>query len=248
MKTKLLCPIMAACLVIMVSCKKGISDKDSAFQSMQFATDQKTGEINFNPENFANSTVLSNRFLPYQTTGRTYVFEDEDGLERNEIQRIDAIKVVMGINVAVIRDRVWVDGVLEEDTRDWFAQDDDGNVWYMGEDVDNYNPDGTIRDHEGAWEAGINGAVAGIIMLANPKSGISYQQEFAEGIAEDKAKVVAIGLTVQVPLNTYEDCLKIKEWSDLEKGAIEFKFYAPGVGLIKEQSKGTSLELVAIVE
>lgn len=246
MKTKLLCPIMAACFVIMiVSCKKGISDKESAFQSVQL-TAEKTRDINFNPENFTNSTVLTNRFFPYQT-GRTYVFESEDG-ERNEIQRIDAIKVVMGINVAVIRDRVWVDGVLEEDTRDWFAQDDDGNVWYMGEDVDNYNPDGTIRDHEGAWEAGINRAVPGIIMLANPESGIAYQQEFAEGIAEDEAKVVATGLTVETPLNTYEDCLKTKEWTDLEKGAIGYKFYAPGVGLVKEQSKGTESELVAIVE
>ena len=73
----------------------------------------------------------------------------------------------MGINVAVIQDKVWVDGILEEDTRDWFAQDDDGNVWYFGEDVDNYNPDGSIRDHAGAWEAGMNGAIAGIIMLAD---------------------------------------------------------------------------------
>ncbi|NII24843.1 hypothetical protein HB364_07130 [Pseudoflavitalea sp. X16] len=250
MKTELLCPIMAACFVIIASCKKGISDNESAFQSVQFASDQKIGEIDFNSVSFTNSTMLTNKFFPYQTIGRTYVFEGEtpDGLERNEIQRIDVVKVVMGINVAVIRDRVWLDGVLEEDTRDWFAQDNDGNVWYMGEDVDNYNPDGTIRDHEGAWEAGINGAVAGIIMLANPKSGISYQQEFAAGIAEDKAKVVAMGLTILVPLNTYEGCLKTKEWSDLEKGAIDFKFYAPGIGLIKEKKNNTESKLVAIVE
>jgi hypothetical protein len=250
MKTKILCPIMLACFVIIGSCKKGIRDNDSAFQSVRSATEQKIGEIDFNSVSFTNPTMLTNQFFPYQTIGRTYVFEGEtpDGLERNEIQRIDVEKVVAGINVAVIRDRVWLDGVLEEDTRDWFAQDDDGNVWYMGEEVDNYNPDGTIRDHEGAWEAGINEAVAGIIMLANPEPGISYQQEFSEGIAEDKAKVVATGLTIQTPLNTYVDCLKIKEWTDLEKGSIDFKFYAPGVGLIKEQKQNTESELVAIVE
>ena len=246
MKAKLIF-ILIICFAIIVSCKKGMIDNPS--ESMLSISEQKIGNINFNPGNFSNSTLLNNKYIPYQI-GRKYVFEGEtsDGLERNEIQRIDAIKVVIGINVAVIRDIVWVDGILEEDTRDWFAQDDDGNVWYMGEDVDNYNPDGSIRDHDGAWEAGVNGAIAGIIMLADPRSGISYQQEFAEGIAEDEAKVVAMGLTIQVPFNTYSDCLKIKEWSDLEKGSIDYKFYAPGIGLIKEKTGNESLELVDIEE
>ena len=246
MKAKLIF-ILIICFAIIVSCKKGMIDNPS--ESMLSISEQKIGNINFNPGNFSNSTLLNNKYIPYQI-GRKYVFEGEtsDGLERNEIQRIEAIKIVMGINVAVIRDRVWVDGILEEDTRDWFAQDDDGNVWYMGEDVDNYNPDGSIRDHDGAWEAGVNGAIAGIIMLADPASGISYQQEFAEGIAEDEAKVVAMGLTIQVPFNTYSDCLKIKEWSDLEKGSIDYKFYAPGIGLIKEKTGNESLELVDIEE
>lgn len=246
MKAKLIF-ILIICFAIIVSCKKGMIDNPS--ESMLSISEQKIGNINFNPGNFSNSTLLNNKYISYQI-GRKYVFEGEtsDGLERNEIQRIDAIKVVIGINVAVIRDIVWVDGILEEDTRDWFAQDDDGNVWYMGEDVDNYNPDGSIRDHDGAWEAGVNGAIAGIIMLADPRSGISYQQEFAEGIAEDEAKVVAMGLTIQVPFNTYSDCLKIKEWSDLEKGSIDYKFYAPGIGLIKEKTGNESLELVDIEE
>lgn len=245
MKTKLVFRTLIVCLPFIGSCKKDMID--NGHESLQSSADQKIGEFIFNPANFSNSTLLTNRYLPYQI-GTKYVFEGEteDGSELNEIQRIDAVKVVMGIEVAVVRDKVWIDGVLEEDTRDWFAQDDDGNVWYMGEDVDNYNPDGSIRDHEGAWQAGVNGAKAGIIMLADPGPGNSYHQEFAEGIAEDEAKVVAMGLTVQVPFNTYFNCLKTKEWSDLEKGTIDFKFYAPGIGLIKEQQRNESLVLVDI--
>ena len=247
MKAKLIFPILIVCFAIIASCKKSLSDNGR--KPMLSVSDEKIGEVNFSPLNFSNSTLLTNKYLPYQI-GRKYIFEGEtpDGFERNEIERIDAIKVVNGINVAVIRDKVWVDGILEEDTRDWFAQDDYGNVWYMGEDVDNYNPDGSIRDHEGAWEAGVNGAIAGIIMLFDPKPGDSYQQELAEGIAEDKAKVVALGLTIEVPFNTYSNCLKTKEWSDLEKGSVDFKFYAPGIGLIMEQKRNATFELVDIEE
>ena len=247
MRVKLFFPILIVCFVIIASCKKSLSD--NAREQMSSISERKITDVNFNPGNFSNSTLLTNNYFPYRI-GRKYIFEGEtpDGLERTEIQRIDAVKVVNGINVAVIRDIVWVDDILEEDTRDWFAQDDDGNVWYMGEEVDNYNPDGTIHDHEGAWEAGVNGAIAGIIMLADPEPGDSYQQEFTEGTAEDEAKVVALGLTVQVPFNTYFNCLKTKEWTDLEKGSIDYKFYAPGMGLVKEQKRNASLELVDIEE
>ena len=238
--------LLIVCFSTISSCKKDLNV--STRETMRIISGQKIGEVDFDATNFTNSTLLTNKYVLYQT-GTTYVFEGEtaDGHERNEIKRIEASKVVMGINVAVISDKVWLDGILEEDTRDWFAQDDSGNVWYMGEDVDNYNPDGTtIRDHAGSWEAGVNGAKAGIIMLVDPKPGNSYPQEFAAGIAEDEAKIEALGLTIKVPFNTYSNCLKTKEWTDLEKGSIDFKYYAPGIGLIMEKKRNEISVLVDI--
>jgi hypothetical protein len=245
MKTNTVFVVLILCLAITTSCKKTMIDNKP--EQKVHSISQEIEPMLFNAGNFTKSTQLTNKFFQYQV-GTKYVFEGEspDGQERNEIVRISANKKIMGINVAVVSDKVWTNGVLEENTRDWFAQDDFGNVWYLGEEVDNFNPDGSLRDHEGSWEAGKNGAIAGIIMLADPKSGDSYQQEFAAGIAEDKAKVVAMGITVSVPLNTYLDCLKTKEWSDLEKGSIDYKYYAPGVGLVKEKKQNTALELVAI--
>lgn len=252
MKAKIVFPALIAGLTFATSCKKDLTNNNNPDDTIQEAstitTEQNLLEINFNSAVFTNPTILNNTYFPYNTIGRRYIFEGEsaDGFEHDELQRIDANKVIMGIHVAVINDSSSLNGIVEEVTRDWYAQDDAGNVWYMGESTDNYNPDGTIRDHEGSWEAGIKNAKPGIIMLADLKQGVAYLQEFAEGIAEDKAKIEAIGITVQVPFNTYSDCLKTKEWSDLEKGVIEYKFYAPGVGEIKERTHNTSLELVSI--
>jgi len=249
MKAKLIIYTLVVCYLFIAGCKKDLKDNilnDNLQEQILSKSNKKIGNINFNPENFSNSTLLANKYFSYQI-GKKYIFEGKtaDGLERNIIQRIAVDKLVMGIHVAVISDKVWLDGELEEDTRDWFAQDDQGNVWYMGEEVDNYD-DGTISDHDGSWEAGLNGAIAGINMLADPRPGISYRQEFAAGIAEDEAKVVAMGITVKVPFDTYTNCLKTKEWTDLEKGDIGFKFYAPGIGLVKEKIRNELSELVAI--
>ena len=104
-------------------------------------------------------------------------------------------------------------------------------------------------DHAGSWEAGVNGATPGIIMLADPKIGTQYQQEFAEGVAEDMAKVVSLSETVEVPYRIFEGCLQTEEWTPLEPGAREAKFYAPGVGLVLElqhRGGGVRIELTAI--
>lgn len=255
MEAKFISPtLIAGFITIVISCKKNLNNNNTITDNIVQGAlvsqpDQKIIEPDFTSAVFTNSTSLTNIYFPYNTIGKKYVFEGttQDGFEQDEIQRINAEKVILNIPVAVISDRAFLDGILEEDTRDWYAQDDAGNVWYMGETVDNYNPDGTLRDHEGSWEAGINNAKAGIIMLADLKQGTSYQQEFAPDIAEDKAKIEALGITVEVPFNTYENCLKTKEWSDLEKGTIEYKFYAPHVGIIMEKIHNGSLNLVNII-
>ena len=122
--------------------------------------------------------------------------------------------------------------MLIEDTDDWFAQDDSGTVWYFGEEVDNYSK-GKLKDHAGSWEAGVDGAMPGIVMQARPTVGASYRQEYYFGEAEDAAEVVEVGLTITTPYGTFRDVIKIRETTALEPDVLEFKFYAPDVGLIK---------------
>ncbi len=203
---------------------------------------------------FTSPTQIDNSFFP-QSVGaiRTYREETEDGTEIIEIEVMDETRVVAGIDCSVIRDRVYLDDVIIEDTYDWFAQDDTGNVWYMGEEVVNYDYDdeGNLIDTntEGSWEAGLNGAQAGIQMWTSPVVGSSYYQEYYEDEAEDMGLVVASGVTVSLANGTtYQNCLQTLDWTPLEPSALEYKFYAPGVGFIKELHLGSdeSLELESL--
>jgi len=213
--------LAAACII--TACKK---DKE------------RQPDETYNPEilsaNFTNSTTLTNPYLLF-APGKKYIYEaqTEDGLERVEVQRLAATKIVMGITCIMVNDKVWLAGNLIEDTDDWYAQDNDGNVWYMGEDVDNFNPDGNLKDHAGSWEAGVDGAKPGIVMLADPKPGMTYRQEYYFNEAEDEAEVLELGLSVSVPFGAFTNCLKTREWTELESDVNENKFYAPGIGLVK---------------
>ncbi len=219
---KLFAWILAAACII-TACKKD---------------EERQPDETYNPEilpaNFTNSTTLTNPYLLFEP-GKKYIYEaqTEDGLERVEVQRLAATKTVMGITCIVVNDKVWLAGNLIEDTDDWYAQDNEGNVWYMGEDVDNFNPDGSLKDHAGSWEAGVDGAKAGIAMLADPKPGMAYRQEYYFNKAEDEAEVLEIGLSVSVPFGAFANCLKTREWTELESDVNENKFYAPGIGLVK---------------
>ena len=124
---------------------------------------------------------------------------------------------------------------MVEDTFDWFAQDKDGNVWYFGEDVSNYE-DGELADKDGSWEAGVDGALPGIVMYADPAThiGETYRQEYYQGEAEDMAQVVSLGESVSTASGDYENCLMTKEWTPLEPGFSEHKYYAPGIGMVLE--------------
>lgn len=210
--------------------------------------DKPTEDTSYNPvietSNFSNPMQLTNAWFTFET-GKKYVYEGQttDGFERIEVQLVNTQKTVMGISCAVVNDKVWIDGILVEDTDDWYAQDNAGNVWYMGEDVDNYSASGTIEDHDGSWEAGVDGAKPGIQMLANPQPGMSYRQEYYLNEAEDEAEIEQTGQTVTIPLDTYTDCVVIREWTDLEPGQSGQKTYAPGVGMIKD---GAHIVLVKI--
>lgn len=213
----------------------------------------------FNAAAFSSPTRIDNRFLPLVPgTTFTYEGETEDGIETTTVEVLEETREVAGVTCVVVRDRVLLDDLLIEDTHDWYAQDNDGNVWYMGEEVDNYNYDDEDNlidiTHEGAWEAGedVAGlgatAIPGITMKAQPSVGASYRQEYYPGGAEDMAVVVRLDAVVEIDGERIcDDCLQTLEWNPLEPAALEYKFYAPGVGVVLETPLGSD-ERVELVE
>jgi hypothetical protein len=195
--------------------------------------------------------VVDNRFFPLRPGTRFFYRGEEDGEEETNITRVTHDrKNILGVSAVVVLDQVFVNGELKERTFDWYAQDQDGNVWYLGEDTAELE-DGKVVSTEGSWQAGKNGAKPGIIMLAQPHITDSYRQEFLLGEAEDEARVVDRGLDITVPYGSFHHCLKTVEWTRLEPGIKESKVYCPGVGFVKAHSvEGpfTNLVLTAITQ
>lgn len=198
---------------------------------------------------FTKSTQITNPYFP-ATPGKKYIYEGEtaDGMERIEEFRLNTTKNILGITCIVVNFKAFLEGTLIEEAYDWYAQDNEGNVWYFGEAVDNYNDDGTLKDHAGSWEAGVDGAQPGTIMPAHPEAGMAYREEYYFNEAEDEAKILETGLTLTTPLGTFTNCIKTKNFTELEPDLKEHKFYAPGLGLIKEVNlnDNTAINLVAI--
>ncbi len=178
--------------------------------------------------------VVDNPLLPF-IPGSTWVYESQgDGeVERIEVTVMDQTREVLGIAATVVRDTVTVGGELLEDTYDWYAQDEEGNVWYLGEDTAEYE-EGEVVSTAGAWEAGIDGALPGIVMEAAPQVGDAYRQEFYPGEAEDMAEVARTGVGEEVVYGSFGDLVVIKEWNPLDPRVVEEKYYAPGVGMVLE--------------
>lgn len=179
-------------------------------------------------------TDVTNPFFPLRV-GMVWEYEGqtEDGSERVVVEVLPETHEVAGVTARVVRDRVYLNGALIEDTYDWFAQDAAGNVWYLGEDTKEYEQ-GRVVSTEGAWAAGVDGAVAGIIMPATPTVGQAYYQEFYEGEAEDRGRVVGLNETVTVPAGTWTGCVKTEDTTPLEPDVLEYKYYCPQVGTVLE--------------
>jgi hypothetical protein len=155
---------------------------------------------------------------------------------------------VQGISATVVRDVVRrADGSVAERTHDWYAADDEGNVWYFGEATATFDDEGAVESREGSWEAGVDGAVAGIINPADPGPTDAYRQELDRGHAEDQAWIVQRGATTTVPYGTLHDVVRTFEWSRLEKDVISTKLYAPGVGIVREQDVSGGDETFVLV-
>jgi len=200
------------------------------------------------PANFV--TVVDNPYLPL-TPGTLYVYEgvSADGNERNEVNVTSETRTILGVTCVVVKDTVLLNGELVEATLDWYAQDKDGNVWYFGEDSKEYSG-GVVVSTEGSWEAGVDGAQPGIVMKAHPAVGDKYRQEYYKDQAEDMAEVLALNTSANVTYGSFTNCTETKEWTPLERGVVENKYYAPGIGVVLEQmvKGGTDrMQLVQII-
>jgi len=191
----------------------------------------KAPSAGIDPRDFVRE--VDNRFFPLKP-GTTFFYEGmEDGVPMsNEFHVTHQIKRILGVTTTVVHDLAYENGVLVEDTFDWFVQDVAGNVWYFGEDTKELDPDGNVISTAGSWEAGVDGAMPGIIMLAHPHLGDRYRQEFAPGIAEDTAQVISLDKSACVRYGCFEDLLLTKEWTPLQRGVLDRKYYAEGIGFI----------------
>ena len=191
---------------------------------------QSSEPVNLDPADF--TTTIDNSYWPMRP-GNRWVYRESDG--RGPANRVVVTvtartkRVAAGIVARVVHDRVTQAGRLVEDTQDWYAQDADGNVWYLGEDTKEYE-DGKVSSRAGSWEAGVDGAQAGVIMPARPRVGMRYRQEYRAGEAEDRGQVLSLGERAKVPAGSFDRVLMTRDWTPLQPGTVEHKFYARGTG------------------
>lgn len=193
------------------------------------ALPQGSEPANLDPADFVDR--IDNPYWP-MAPGTRWVYRESDpfgNAQRVEVTVTERTKVILGIEATVVHDVVSEHGELVENTFDWYAQDACGNVWYLGERTKEYE-DGVVVTTEGSWEAGVDGAEAGVIMPADPQAGMAYRQEYLAGEAEDAAGVLSVAERAQVPFGSFRDVLLTKDFTTLHPRVLEYKLYAPGVG------------------
>jgi hypothetical protein len=191
---------------------------------------QGSEHVELDPSEF--TAQIDNPNWP-MTPGSRWVYRESDSegaLQRVVVTVTDKTKMIAnGIEARVVRDVVTEDGEFVEVTDDWYAQDADGNIWYLGEDTTEYE-NGKPVSKAGSFEAGVDGAEPGIIMPADPEPGMTYRQEFYAGEAEDEGEIISLDEQAEVPAGHFEPALMTKDTNPLEPKVLEFKFYAEGVG------------------
>jgi len=198
-----------------------------------------------NPADFSG-VAEDNQYFPLPP-GRVLLYRgtSKDGTETLEFEVTNRTKTILGVTTTVVVERHGLNGEIVEISENWFAQDKNGDVWYFGEFSQEYQ-NGAPANSAGSWEAGVNGALPGIIMRANPQAGDVYFQEFAPGVAQDQAQVMSTSGTSTVLQGSYSGVLETKEWTSLEPNSRERKAYAPGIGLILEEKGQERLELIEV--
>ena len=193
--------------------------------------------------------VVDNPYYPLAPGARwEYDTVTDEGTEHDVVEVTGGRHEVMGVSTVVVHDVVSVADRPVEDTLDYFAQDRDGTVWYFGESVRNYDDQGQLAGSAGSWEAGVSGALPGIIMPADPTVGDAYRQEYQPGVAEDMGEIIAVGEHVDVPFGAYDHVVVTRDWNPLEPDVIEQKYYAPGVGVVRENTVAGGQETSDLVD
>jgi len=222
--------IAVALAALVAACGSDESSDPSGDSSMPQELPQGSEQVQLDPAEF--TTEIDNPYWP-MTPGSRWVYRetDSEGTEQRVVVTVtDKIKTIAnGVEARVVRDVVTENGVPIEVTDDWYAQDADGNIWYLGEDTTEYE-NGKPVSKSGSFEAGVDGAQAGIIMPANPEPGMTFRQEYYAGEAEDEGEIVSLDEQAEVPAGHFENALMTKDTNPLEPKVLEFKFYAREVG------------------
>ena len=181
--------------------------------------------------------------------GTTLTYEGtKDGQPARNIFHVTSkTKVIDGVRCRVVFDRLFLSGKLAERTFDYYAQDDDGNVWYFGEDTVKLDDKGHLTDTSGSFRAGVDGAQPGVFMQAEPEIGPRFRQEWYKGQAEDQFKVVSRAAQVTVPYGSFHRALKTEERTDLEPTVLDNKYYVRGIGEVAEVSARGPVEKLELV-
>lgn len=192
---------------------------------------------------------VDNPWFPLRP-GTVYVYRGrKDGERSRDMMSVfTEQKTILGIRATVVSDKLYLRGRIEERTRDWYAQDRTGNVWYLGEATAELYPSGAVRTREGSWRAGVEGARAGIFMPAHPRPGGSGIQEMLEGEAEDHFRVLSLSARVHTPAASSRHALLTREWTPLEPGVVDHKLYVKGIGTFREETVKGGEELNELVE
>jgi hypothetical protein len=217
---------LIAVLFVFVAAACSGDDSDSE-QSRELPRGSQTVELD--PAEF--TTEIDNPYWPMKP-GSRWVFRERDAdgsVTRVEVTVTSLKKLVDGIEAVVVHDVVTQDGEVFEDTFDWYAQDAEGNVWYLGEDTKEFE-NGKVTSTEGSWEAGVDGAQAGVVVPAEPRVGMTYRQEYYKGEAEDSAEVLSLDAETVVPAGSFDGLLQTKDYTPLEPGLVEHKYYERGLG------------------
>jgi hypothetical protein len=209
--------IIGSVVVLVAGCTSNSSSSSSQEEHNAYTPHVKPSEF---------TTTIDNEYFPMEP-GTTFFYEG--GTEHSEMTVTHQTKKVMGVECVVVDHREWEGDMLIEKTYDWFAQDKEGTVWYFGEDTKEYE-NGKVVSTKGSWEAGVDGAKPGVIMPADPKVGQSYHQEYYPGEAMDMARVLSFDASVSVPYDWFDHALETREWTPLQPGFSEKKYYVRGVG------------------
>lgn len=206
------------------ACALGCDSQGSVF-------DLRTPDIPnpINPDDFMDA--VTNPLWPMSpgTSWSFRVTEPDGSVVTNEVEVLTDKRLTDGVQATVIWDRVFRDGEMIEETWDWYAQDRSGNVWYLGEETYEYR-DGERVCACGAWESGVDGALAGIMVPADPGVGDIYYQEYYQGVAEDTGEILAVNQDVTVPAGTYTGCMQVRDTTPLDVTVLEHKYFCPGIG------------------